>query len=232
MMRLAQTAARGAIISIIVDIITLIRICIRYCRNAVNWPICMSPASIRMPPNHITPTLPMFITNMTNGKSTANKVPMVNASRMMSPLAWSKRLRSRGSRVNALITRMPVICSRTTRLMVSILTWLSWKSGVIRQISTPITEPSATTATRISHDSTRSSRNAMKTPPIMVIGAEIIMVQVISTSICTCCTSLVVRVIKLGAPNWLSSRVLNDNVRSKTAPRTSRPKLIAALAPK
>ena len=72
----------------------------------------------------------------------------------------------------------------------------------------------------------------MKTPPTMVIGAEIIIVQVIITSICTCCTSLVVRVIKLGAPNWLSSRVLNDNVRSKTAPRTSRPKLIAALAPK
>lgn len=35
----------------------------------------------------------------------------------------------------------------------------------------------------------------MKTPPIMVIELEIIMVQVISTSICTCCTSLVVRVI-------------------------------------
>ena len=56
-MRPAQTAARGAIISIIVDIITLIRICIRYCRKAVSWPTCMSPSAIRKAPNHITATL-------------------------------------------------------------------------------------------------------------------------------------------------------------------------------
>ena len=54
----------------------------------------------------------------------------------------------------------------------------------------------------------------------------------ISTSICTCCTSLVLRVISDGAPNGLSSRAEKVSTRSKIAPRTSRPKPIAILAPK
>ena len=45
----------------------------------------------------------------------------------------------------------------------------------------------------------------MMMPPIMVIGAATNMVLLISTSICTCCTSLVLRVINVGAPKWLSS---------------------------
>jgi hypothetical protein len=40
----------------------------------------------------------------------------------------------------------------------------------------------------------------MMMPPIMVIGAATNMVQLKSTSICTCCTSLVLRVISDGAP--------------------------------
>ena len=56
------------------------------------------------------------------------------------------------------------------------------------------------------HDSPPSSRMAMTTPPIAVIGAATSNVHVISTSICTCCTSLVMRVISDGAPNWPISR--------------------------
>ena len=41
----------------------------------------------------------------------------------------------------------------------------------------------------------------MTTPPTIMIGAATISVQLSSTSICTCCTSLVFRVIKDGAPN-------------------------------
>jgi hypothetical protein len=52
------------------------------------------------------------------------------------------------------------------------------------------------------------------------------------TSICTCCTSLVLRVIRDGAPNRLSSREENAKTREKIAPRTSRPKPIATLAPR
>jgi F-type H+-transporting ATPase subunit epsilon len=40
-----QTAARGIIMAMNIDIITAIRICMRYCRNAMTVPICMFPAS-------------------------------------------------------------------------------------------------------------------------------------------------------------------------------------------
>ena len=57
------------------------------------------------------------------------------------------------------------------------------------------------------------------------------MVQAISTSICTCCTSLVLRVISDGAPNCCTSRAEKPPTRWKSAARTSRPKLIAVRAP-
>ena len=51
--------------------------------------------------------------------------------------------------------------------------------------------------TRISESST-SSRTAMMMPPIAMIGARIIMLSAIITTICTCWTSLVLRVMSDG----------------------------------
>ena len=64
------------------------------------------------------------------------------------------------------------------------------------------------------------------------IGADTMSVAVISTSIWTCWTSLVLRVINDGAPNDDTSRSENSETRSKTAWRRSRPRAIAAFAPK
>ncbi len=75
-------------------------------------------------------------------------------------------------------------------------------------------------------------RSAKITPPMLWIGVAMSIVQVISTSICTCCTSLVVRVISDGAPNFDTSRSLNSPTRVKIAPRRSRPRPIAVRAPK
>ena len=72
----------------------------------------------------------------------------------------------------------------------------------------------------------------MMMPPTHMIGAAIIIVHVITTSICTCCTSLVLRVISDGAPKCATSRAENSPTRRKIAPRRSRPKLIAVRAPK
>ena len=66
-------------------------------------------------------------------------------------------------------------------------------------------------------------------PPIIMIGTWIASVQVSSASICTCCTSLVLRVMSDGAPNCATSRPENEPTRWKTAPRTSRPNDIAVL---
>ena len=71
-------------------------------------------------------------------------------------------------------------------------------------------EPITTTATAISQLRPMSSRRAMNTPPTIMIGAWTIMNAVIITSVCTCWTSLVVRVMRVGAPKLLTSRVLND----------------------
>lgn len=74
--------------------------------------------------------------------------------------------------------------------------------------------------------------SAMMTPPTHMIGAETIIVNVISTSIWTCWTSLVVRVISDGAPKVAISRAEKDCTRSKTAARMSRPSAMAVRAPK
>ncbi len=88
------------------------------------------------------------------------------------------------------------------------------------------------TLTAMTKDRSRSSDSALMTPPMARIGAETSMVQVISTSICTCCTSLVVRVMRDAAPNFETSRSLNALTRWKMPPRTSRPKPMAAFEPK
>ncbi len=86
--------------------------------------------------------------------------------------------------------------------------------------------------TRIRPDSGTSWLSAITTPPTHMMGAATIMVNVIRTSIWTCCTSLVVRVIRDGAPNRPTSREEKDCTRSKTAVRMSRPSAMAVRAPK
>ena len=147
-------------------------------------------------------------------------------------MAWAKREVSYGSRTNARTTRMPVICSRSTRLTVSMRVCISRNSGRILRMISVIEMASTGTATATSQDRPMSSRSAMITPPTMVMGAVMNIVHDNSTSIWTCCTSLVFRVIRVGAPNRLSSRAENDSTRSKMAPRTSRPKPMAILAPR
>ena len=88
------------------------------------------------------------------------------------------------------------------------------------------------TLTSISQESPTSSRSAMTTPPTLMIGAATSIVQLISTSICTCCTSLVLRVISDGAPNRATSRAEKRLTCPNSSARTSRPKPIAARAPR
>ena len=73
---------------------------------------------------------------------------------------------------------------------------------------------------------------AMITPPMQSMGAVTMSVADIRTSCWTCWTSLVERVMRLGAPNRVTSCSENAATRLKIAPRTSRPSAIAAFAPK
>ena len=80
----------------------------------------MSPASIWRPPNHSTAMLDAFMTSMTVGNMSAMSLPALSETSNRASFATSNRSASRRSRTNARITRMPVICSRSTALMPSI----------------------------------------------------------------------------------------------------------------
>ncbi len=80
-------------------------------------------------------------------------------------------------------------------------------------------------------ESSTFSRIARMTPTTIVIGAATAIVHASTTSICTCWTSFVTRVMSDGAPNLPTSRVEKSVTWWKRLPRTSRPKLIATLPP-
>ena len=67
--------------------------------------------------------------------------------------------------------------------------------------------------TASSHDSPMSCRIAMNTPKMTVIGAATTIVHVMSTSICTCCTSFVIRVMSDGAPKRFTSLAEYETTR-------------------
>ena len=80
-------------------------------------------------------------------------------------------------------------------------------------------------------DSGTSVRRAMMIPPTMRIGAEIRIVRPMNTTVWTCWTSFVLRVISEAGPNRLTSTWENVSTLAKIALRTSRPKPMATRAP-
>ena len=85
--------------------------------------------------------------------------------------------------------------------------------------------------TSSSLDSPGSSRSAKKTPPTAAIGAATSSVHDSSTSIWTCWTSLVMRVIRVGAPNIPTSCAEKAVTWWNRSLRTSRPNAIAVREP-
>jgi len=97
----------------------------------------------------------------------------------------------------------------------------------IRPRITPATGIAITRMT----ESPTSWRTARITPTTIVIGAATAIVAAMTTSICTCWTSLVMRVISEGAPNVPTSRAEKSVTWWKRFLRRSRPKLIATMPP-
>ncbi len=170
-------------------------------------------------------------TSITVGNISVWSRPTRSAVSVSSRFETSKRRASARSRTNARTTRIPLICSRSTRLTVSIRGCIARNCGTIREMISPTLPASTGTAITRSRESVRSSRSAITIPPMHMIGADTSIVVPISTSICTCCTSLVVRVMSDGAPNRPTSRAENSPTCAKIAPRRSRPYAIAARAP-
>ena len=69
---------------------------------------------------------------MTIGNIMTMRRPALRADSVTSAFAWAKRSRSTGSRTNARTTRMPVSCSRSTRLIASMRFCIRRKWGTMR----------------------------------------------------------------------------------------------------
>ena len=175
-------------------------------------------------------TLDRLKISISDGMVSANNRVTRSAVSVRSSLASANRCCSCSVRTNARITRIPARFSRSTPLIRSIFTCMTRNSGTIFDNRMPITTAITGMMTNSRADSSTSVRTAMITPPTAVNGAAIIMVRPMSTSICTCCTSLVVRVISDGAPNSLTSLSENCSTLRKRLPRTSRPNAIAVRA--
>src|ERR1035438_8381198 len=95
----------------------------------------MLPLAIRWPPNQSTATHDRFITPMTVGNANANMRFTRRPVLVSAPFASANRCCSWPVRMNARITRTPVICSRSTRLTRSILDCIDLNSGTAFAIS-------------------------------------------------------------------------------------------------
>ena len=95
--------------------------------------------------------------------------------------------------------------------------------GTMWDTMKPIATPRTGTATATSQNNPTSSRRAMMIPPTIMIGAINIMVRLMKTRVCTCITSLVLRVMSEGAPNLAISRLENSPTRWKIFERRVAP---------
>lgn len=195
-------------------------------------PSCRSPESTRSAPNQMTATLDTFTMSITVGNINPINRPPRRATLVSTWLLSSKRAVSYGSRTKARTTRMPVICSRSTRFMSSMRSCIDRNVGTIRAITLPMVRMSTGIATARIHVSSTSSCRAKMMPPMAVMGAAMSIVHVICTNVCTWLTSLVTRVMRLGAPKWATSRAEKSVTWWNSAARTSRPNPIAARDPK
>ena len=163
-------------------------------------PTDSDPSATRLAPSHSTATLDAFRTSPTVGNISAISRPARSAVSVSSALTSPKRRASWRSRTKARTTRMPVICSRSTWLMPSMRSCMTRNWGTMRDTIRPTLITRAGMLMRRSSERPASSRIAITVPPMAVMGAATSSVQDSSTSICTCCTSFVMRVIRVGAP--------------------------------
>ena len=213
MMRRAQITARGSIMNMKVPIITAIRICSRYCMNAVREPTCTSSWSTRCPPNQRTAAVARCRIMVMIGPISTNSRPIRTEVSVRAALASVNRSASWRSRTKARTTRMPMICSRITPLMASMLSCIRWNRGISRPTMIPTITSRIGTETHTSQDRPASSCTAMMIPPTDMIGTMTMKFSAISTTIWTCWTSLVPRVIRVGAPKRPTSSAENRSTR-------------------
>ena len=215
-----------------VAITTDIRIWTRYDRYATSEPTSTLPLFTSRPPIQSTAMLARLMSRFTVGNIPDISRPPRSDTTVRSVLADSNRSDSCGSRTKARTTRIPVICSRRTRFTWSIRSCMRRNAGTMNATIVPRMIAAAGIAMTRTIERPTSSRTARITPTTIVIGAVIAIVHAMTTSICTCCTSFVMRVMSDGAPKNPVSRAEKSVTRWYRLLRRSRPALIATLPPR
>jgi len=221
-MRSAETAARGRVTKITDIIIKAITICMAYCIKAIMSPTCRVDSAIWCAPTQMMPSDRPLMMSVMMGMSTAMARATNSMVLVRSRLAPSKRASSSCCLLNARMTIMPVRCSRITRFRRSIFCWMTRNLGMAMENMTASTPSRAITARAMSHTMLVERSMARITPPMPRIGAYSRMRMMMPTSICTCVTSLVVRVINEAVEKRSNSVPRKDSTFSNTAPRRSR----------
>ena len=116
-------------------------------RKAVRLPIGIEPSLTSRPPNHSTATLDRFKIAISAGRARAKIRLTRSAVAVRLAFASANRRLSDSPRTNARITRTPVICSRSTWLIRSILTCIDRNCGTTRTSMAPMTTAITGTAT-------------------------------------------------------------------------------------
>ena len=167
---------------------------------------------------------------MIPGISRANRRVTRRVVSVRSALASAKRRWSCSLRSKARMTRMPARVSRITRLIRSIFTCMARNRGTAGMATRAMSPAMTGRITASDRERRAFTRIAMKSPPIPMIGAMAIMVRARSTTICTCCTSLVARVISEWVPKRFSSIWEKLSTRRNSAERRSRPEAMELRA--
>lgn len=139
------------------------------------------------------------------GKTSEKSLNTRCHSPVSSSLTSAKRFSSYLTRANALMTRMPPRFSRMSWLMRSVRACTFLNNGMAERSTTNRNTNITGRITASEMDSFMSCRNAMMMPPMAIMGANSIMVRPMASSIWTCWTSFVLRVMSEGAPKRLIS---------------------------
>ena len=105
-------------------------ICIAYCRKAISAPTCMSPLSMRMPPNQMIAMVVKFSTSIIDGHQQRHDAVDRDGGVGQVAVGVVERSLLVAVRLKARMTRTPVSPSRRTRLSLSSFFCIARNSGI------------------------------------------------------------------------------------------------------
>ena len=200
-------------------------ICMVYVMKASMSPTIRLPRSMPFAPNQTIRMLMPFMISIIMGIMIFITRLVNSWVRIRSRFALSNRSSSNRSLLKARITDTPVRISRDTRFRRSTRACIFLNLGMATAISTPTKARMRATATAMIHPMPVLVPSTFTMPPMPMMGAYTTIRSIITTTICTCWMSLVLRVIREAVENCSISAWEKDTTLENTRCRRFRPSL-------